>query len=160
MSGNALFGPSIPEVVNQCKIGFDQHFGSINVVYFDEYNTPLKSSPDRTPDFLHALHNWFKYFSGLNKTPTLKIETAQGKGFVIALIPISQHKVEKWFRSYMDTEGWKNSSGEYWKNGIKFEYVEDKILITRNFGKADHSVTTMTPPKDELQVKVLLELLK
>lgn len=158
----ALFGPSIPEVVNQCKVAFDTHFGSINVVYFDEHGTPLRQSPDCTPHFLHALQAWFKYFSGKNKTPTLKIETAQGKGFVIALHNIIHHKVQKdWFKLYMETESWKNQSGEYWKDGKKFNITEDgKLLITSNVGLMNESSIKVNAPQDELQVKVLLELIR
>jgi len=157
----ALFGPTIKEIVSGCKIAFDTHHGFPCVVYFDEHDTPLETSKDQTPHFLHAFNLWFTKFSKLNKTSTLKIETAQGKGFVVALAPISHHNVKDkgvWFQLYMEKEGWKNSKGEFWKNGKKFEVEGDKVKIS------DVQITTTTSitlkaPKDELQVNILLELL-
>lgn len=160
---DALFGPTIAEITKQCKIGFDTHFKTINIVYFDEHNTPLEASPDRTPDFIHALEQWFKHITQINKTPTIKIEKANGQGFVIALIPISQHKIEKgWFQAYVETNQWKNSKGEYWKNGFKFDCVADeRIIVTKYDPSAANPIEiNLAAPKDELQVNVMLELLK
>lgn len=159
MSGEktGLFGPTIREILDLTKIGFDTHFGTINCVYFDEHDTPRDSSPDRTPDFLHALQTWFTFYTKRNKTSTIKIETAKGTGFVIAIVPITQHKTQKdWFQFYMEKNAWKNSKGEYWKNGVKFVANDDKVTL-HNVKDNDVPVT-IKAPKDELQVNVMLEM--
>jgi hypothetical protein len=157
----ALFGPTITEVIKQCKIAFDTHFGTVNIVYFDEHDTPLQAGPDVSQHFIHTLQTWFKYFTKKNQTPTIKIETARGDGFVIAIIPIVHHKVKDiWFQLYTEKEGWKNSNGEYWKDGKRFDVDGKKVRISSNIGLPSESSIVLNTPQDELQVNVMLELLK
>lgn len=157
----ALFGPTIKETVGRCKIAFDKHYGTINIVYFDEHDTPLESGTDRTADFIFAFDQWFKYYTAKNKTATIKIEQLNGKGLVIAAIPVVQHKTKQnWFEFYMEKDGWRKETG-YWKDGLKFAVLpENKVEVTRNVGRVDESKITINAPGDELQVKVMLDLVK
>lgn len=162
MEGQTLFGPTVREYLETSRIVFDTHFGTVNICYFDDHGTPRDASKDQTPHFLHALEKWFEYYSKRNKTSTLKLETAQGKGFVISVAPISYHKVKEngvWFQLYMEKEGWKNQKGEFWKNGKKFDVHGDELKISSDVGLSTESSMTLKTPKDEIQVNVLLELL-
>lgn len=161
MEGQALFGPTIKETVNRCRIAFDTHYGFPCIVYLDEHGNPLEVTKDQTPHFLHTLQQWFGHFSKRNKSSTLKIETAQGKGFVLAIAEISQWHVKDramWFQLYMEKEGWKTEKG-YFKNGFKFEVEGDSVKIISNFGMPNETAISLKIPKDELQINILLDLL-